>query len=172
MTIQTEHLFIRPMILDDWLSVREIGRDFRAGPYALYDHPLPETDVALQEVVRFFAKSGAVYSVLLRENGTVIGYICLWPEKDMRELGYCFHSKWHGKGLAYESIHALMDHIRGSEQVSAVVCGTALCNAPSMRLIRRLGFRQISTETASFYKDTAGNDIVFASGVFRKDLSD
>ena len=172
MLLHTDRLTVRPMILDDWLAVREIGRDFRTGPYALYDHPLPETDIALQEVVRHFARSGAVYSVLLRESGTVIGYICLWPEKDVRELGYCFHSDWHGKGLAYESVNALMDYVRVNEHVSAFVCGTALGNTPSMRLIRRLGFRQISTETASFYKDAAGNDIVFASGSFRKDLSD
>ena len=37
-------------------------------------------------------------------------------------------------------------------------------NTPSVRLLTSLGFRQIGTETVSFYKDSAGNDITFEGG--------
>ena len=70
MLLETERLLIRPMLLDDWIAVREIARDFRTGPYVFYDHPMPDIDIALQEVVRFFAKSGSVYSVLLKDPST------------------------------------------------------------------------------------------------------
>ena len=50
---------------------------------------------------------------------------------------------------------------RGAVTITA---GTALNNTPSVRLLTSLGFRQIGTETVSFYKDSAGNDITFEGG--------
>lgn len=168
--LHTERLLIRPMLLDDWIDVRAIAFDFRAGPYAQYDRPLPDTDIALQEVVRFFAKSGSVHSVLLKEGGPVIGYVCLWSEGETLELGYCFHSDHHGKGYAFEAITALIEHVCAEKEVSSILCGTALDNAPSMRLISRLGFELIETGFTSFYQDEDGNDIFFPSGRFQKNL--
>lgn len=84
------------------------------------------------------------------------------------ELGYCFHSGYHGKGYAFEAISALMEHMRLAHGNRIFLCGTALDNHPSMRLLNRLGFVQTGTETVSFYKDKNGADITFPSGSFRR----
>lgn len=44
--------------------------------------------------------------------------------------------------------------------------GTAIDNAPSVALLKSLGFELIGTEKVSFYKDSQGNDIVFEGGIF------
>ena len=44
--------------------------------------------------------------------------------------------------------------------------GTAIDNAPSVALLKSLGFELIGTENVSFYKDSLGNDIVFEGGIF------
>lgn len=48
--------------------------------------------------------------------------------------------------------------------------GTAIDNTPSVRLLSSLGFRLTREEKVSFYKDHAGNDIVFDGGVYERTL--
>lgn len=89
--------------------------------------------------------------------------------EDSYEIGYCFHSKYHGKGYAKESISAVLPFLK-SIGVSRVTAGTAINNIPSIRLLNSLGFKQIGTEKVSFYKDSNGNDIFFDGGVFELKL--
>ena len=81
------------------------------------------------------------------------------------EIGYCFHSDYHGKGYAGESIRALLDLMKG-RGAPLITAGTALENTPSVRLLESLGFRLTGTEQVTFYKDEEGNDIFFESGIF------
>ena len=103
------------------------------------------------------------YAVCLQE--TIIGYLALHQTEDGYELGYCFHSDYHGKGYAKESISAVLANLKKNGE-ARITAGTALQNTPSVSLLLSLGFRQIETEKVSFYKDTEGNDIVFDGGIF------
>ena len=96
---------------------------------------------------------------------TVIGYIAFNIRENGHEIGYCFHSAYHGKGYAKESMIALFDYLRtlGITNFSA---GTAINNTPSVKLLTSLGFKLVEQEKVSFYKDTDGNDIVFDGGIF------
>ena len=51
-----------------------------------------------------------------------------------------------------------------------LTAGTAINNTPSVRLLTALGFRLTKVEKVSFYKDDAGNDIVFDGGVYERTL--
>ena len=83
------------------------------------------------------------------------------------EIGYCFHSAYHGFGYAGESCAALMAYFRtrGAKRFTA---GTELQNTPSVRLLYALGFAKVGEERLSFYKDERGNDIEFDGGIFEK----
>ena len=97
------------------------------------------------------------------------GYIAFNLRADGYEIGYCFHSDYHGKGYARESLSALMAYMKdlGAAKLTA---GTAINNTPSVRLLTALGFRLTKVEKVSFYKDDAGNDIVFDGGVYERTL--
>lgn len=43
---------------------------------------------------------------------TVIGYSAFNIRENGHEIGYCFHSAYHGKGYTKESHLALIDYIR------------------------------------------------------------
>lgn len=85
--------------------------------------------------------------------------------KNGYEIGYCFHSDFHGKGYARESHLKLFEYLRGCG-ITRFTAGTAINNVPSVSLLKSLGFQQIGTEKVSFYKDSVGNDIVFDGGIF------
>lgn len=164
---ETARLLLRPVEPSDWRSVQWIANDFRSGPYMLYDSAMPDTDEGVREKTVFFAKSGAVYAAVRKEDMKMIGYVCMWRNPDFCEMGYCFHSSCHRMGYGYEACSALMSAMK-AQGVKAFVAGTAIDNVPSMRLLEKLGFEMISRDRTSFHKDAQGNDIYFQSGVFLK----
>lgn len=169
MQLHTDRLFIRPIREADWPDLKRIVRDFDASPYAPYDCAFPESDSDLRAAAEAFAGSGSFYVAVLPETGEIIGYVSLWPNDGALSLGYCFHSAHHGHGYGYEACSALLDAYV-QKGFRKFVCGTALLNKPSMRLIQKLGFIAESCEELSFRKDESGNDIRFTGVWFTKTI--
>ena len=69
---------------------------------------------------------------------------------DSYDLGYCFHSAYHSKGYAYEGTKALVEYFASEYGATRFTAGTAINNIPSCRLLEKLGFTCVSTETVSF----------------------
>ncbi len=110
------------------------------------------------------------FSQCASEKGSS-GYIAMNQRSaGVYECGYSFHPAFHGCGYARESLRAVIGFMK-SAGATKLTAGTALHNAPSVRLLKALGFTQTAVEQVSFYKDEAGNDIVFDGGVFEKELS-
>ena len=170
-TIQTKRLTIRSIAAEDWRSIQKIWLDFQSSAFAQYDIP-HSTD---EEIVRAkIAKWAAVsstdhlfFAVCL--NDTVIGYSAFHKRENAYELGYCFHSAYHGKGYAKESHLALFDFLR-TLGITRLTAGTALNNTPSVALLHSLGFSLIGMEKVSFYKNSDGQDIIFDGGIFERTL--
>ncbi len=140
--------------------------------YAQYDRPNDLHDEAVSGRIGKWAsfadsREHMFFAVCL--DNTLIGYVVLHRHGDVCELGYCFHSDFHGKGYAKESIAAILEAVK-VEGVSLVTAGTALNNVPSVRLLTALGFAQTGTEQVSFDKSEDGTDIVFDGGRFELKL--
>lgn len=170
MFLKTERLTIRHIVAEDWKSIRDIWVDFNASQHSQYDTPHNTTDTDVQtRIAKWAAANSAAehmfFAVCL--NDTVIGYVAFNIRENGYEIGYCFHSAYHGKGYAKESLLALLDYMKtlGITNFSA---GTALNNTPSVKLLVSLGFELVATEKVSFYKDAQGNDIVFDGGIFER----
>ena len=168
MLLRTDRLTIRHIEADDWRSIQEIWVDFNTSSFSQYDMPHSTDD---EDVRRRIAKWAAAsngtehifFAICL--DDTVIGYSAFNIREDSHEIGYCFHSAYHGKGYAKESLIALIDYLR-TIGITRITAGTAINNTPSVSLLKSLGFELIGTEKISFYKDTQGNDIVFEGGIF------
>ena len=96
------------------------------------------------------------------ENG-VIGYFDFHNTGDGYDCGYCFLSSYHGKGFAREGFQTLLE-LLNKKGVKKFTAGTALDNAPSVKLLLSLGFKLTGTERVSFYKDTSNAEISFDGG--------
>ncbi len=174
MNLKTDRLYIRRIAETDWQAVRGIWQDFAQSQYAQYDMPHDTDEESVRERIARWARFSrsmehVFFAVCLNE--AVIGYVAFNIRSDGYEIGYCFHSRWHGKGYARESLMALIEHMRGfgAARFSA---GTALDNLPSVKLLASLGFEQVGEEKVSFYRDTEGNDIVFDGGVFELEFKE
>lgn len=170
--IETERLTIRHVVADDWKSIKDIWVDFNTSALSQYDKPHITDDADVQPRIARWARANSgtkhmFFAVFLGE--TVIGYIAFNIRENGHEIGYCFHSAYHGKGYAKESLLALTQYMR-ELGIKRLTAGTALNNTPSVALLKSLGFELIETEEVSFYKDADGNDIVFDGGVFELNL--
>lgn len=169
MLIKTNRLVIRPIVQNDWQSMQAIWADFNTSSFAQYDMPHETNEENVKARIRRWedaSKSGTehmFFAVCLDQR--VIGYIAFNKREDSHEIGYCFHSAYHGKGYAKESHLALFQHLR-SLGITRFTAGTALNNTPSVRLLKSLGFTLTEREKVSFYKDENGNDITFDGGIF------
>jgi len=171
MLLKTERLIIRHIVADDWKSIQRIWQNFNSSEYIQYDRPhnTQEDDVRAR-MSRWADENQRMehmfFAICL--DDVVIGYIAFNIREDNYEIGYCFHSDYHGKGYAKESHLALFDYLR-TLGITKFTAGTALNNTPSVSLLKSLGFKLIETEKVSFYKDEQGNDIVFDGGIFALD---
>ena len=113
MLLKTDRLTIRHIVEDDWKSIKAIWVDFRADALSQYDKPHNTDDEDVRErIAKWAANSGRehlFFAVCLGD--TVIGYATFHIREDSYELGYCFHSAYHGKGYAKESLTALFDYL-------------------------------------------------------------
>lgn len=172
MLLKTERLTIRYITENDWKSVRNIWEDFNTSKFAQYDKPHNTDceDVRVRiakwaQVNRGMEMEHMFFAVCFQDK--VIGYIAVHKKEDSYEIGYCFHSDFHGKGFAKESHVALFDYLY-EFGIKKFIAGTAINNIPSVTLLKSLGFQQIAKEQVSFYKDEQGNDIVFEGGIFER----
>lgn len=173
MMIKTTRLSIRRVCAGDWKAIQTIWADAAKSIYAQYDKP---NDLDDQSVfIRIskwasFADSDEHIFVAVCLQDVVIGYVSFNLRENCYEMGYCFHSDYHGKGYAKESISCVIAYLK-SIGVHRLVAGTAMKNIPSVRLLNSVGFRQIGTEKVSFYKDADGKEIYFDGGIFELQLN-
>ena len=172
MILKTERLIIRHITIEDWKSIKEIWVDFKSSKYVQYSTPHSINDEDVRAEIYKWSKENKetenkFFGVC--QNDRVIGYIVLYKQENAYEIGYSFHSDFHGKGYAKESVLAILDYAR-ELGIKRITAGAAINNIPSVALLKVLGFKQVGKERVSFYKDEFGNDMVFEGGIFELEI--
>ena len=161
MELKTFRLFIRDLRETDWTEMKSLFVDFNNSKYAVYDRALPTEDMEVKSLTKQFVENDLFFAIYLLDDDQMIGYVCFHKDKEKYDLGYCFHSKFHSNGYAYESAKALIDYFVREYNATAFTAGTAIDNTPSCKLLKKLGFECVSTEYLSF-----NNDFSFEGGNF------
>jgi ribosomal-protein-alanine N-acetyltransferase len=148
--ITTDRLLLRNFTPEDGPALLKMIVQYRASPYAQYDHPWPTDPEQIKGVATWFADGDAYLAVCLKETGTFIGFVCLNPEEAGEEtvfnIGYIFDSDYHGQGYATEAGRAALARAFDALGAARVVTGTAKQNLPSVRLLQRLGLKETAED--------------------------
>ena len=166
--IKTSRLMIRRVCADDWKAIQNIWKDAARSGFAQFDKPNELDDLSVSRRIKRWASfAGSIehlfFAVCLKDS--IIGYVALNRRQEGYEISYCFHSDYHRKGYAKESLSAILETMK-TQGTARIEAGTALKNTPSVNLLLSLGFKQIGTEGRSFYQDAEGEDIVFEGGIY------
>ena len=153
MELKTFRLYICDLREDDWTKMKSLFMDFNNSKYAVYDRPLPTDDMEVKALTKQFVESNLFFAIYLLGSNQMIGYVCFHKDEEKYDLGYCFHSAFHSNGYAYESVKALIDYFVREHNATTFTAGTAIANMPSCKLLKKLGFKCVSTEYLSFNED-------------------
>ncbi|NTW01856.1 MAG: GNAT family N-acetyltransferase [Oscillochloris sp.] len=102
--------------------------------------------------------NGFQFAVALRANDNLIGDVYLrLLDYDLRqgEIGYTLARNWQGQGYAHEAVSAVISYAfstLGLHRITAIVDQE---NAPSIKLLERLGMRREGASQQSFFNKGA-----------------
>lgn len=161
--MQTENLIVRRFNHDDITDFTELIRDKMSSVYSKYDYQYPVDDISLREILNYFTKSDEFFAVVLKTSAKVIGFLTLnnCGEPRVRNLGYCIHSQYQGKGYGTEAVIELIRYVKEELKLKKLITCTAQENIPSVRLLTSVGFMKTGESSASFVKDEKGNPVEF-----------
>ena len=85
-----------------------------------------------------------IWLVCHRDTGQAIGLVEFGAHKDGEdiELSYQFHPRAWGRGLAQEATARAVSHALTDTPIPRLIAETQAANAPSRRLLQRLGFSE------------------------------
>jgi [ribosomal protein S5]-alanine N-acetyltransferase len=142
-TMETARLWLRRFAAGDldalraYVTLPEVTR---------YDYAYPTSEAALRDVVAHFAETPGYWAVCLRATGALIGHVtCIRQEPEALrtwELGYIFNPAYYGQGYATEACRRVVTYVFVDLGAHRVQAGCSPENAPSWRLLERLGMRR------------------------------
>lgn len=112
-------------------------RSFLGGPLS--------AQLAMQRAAEFIQSEQAWAVRPTMGNPSLLGVVALDPHHDLEdiEVSYLFLPEYWGRGYATEAVQQVLAHAFGTMELRRVVAETQAANASSVRLLERLGFRQL-----------------------------
>jgi RimJ/RimL family protein N-acetyltransferase len=165
--IETERLILRHMTDDDAEDLLEIFSDPIAMRYFAVVFDRARMDRWVQSNLDHQAKYGfSLYSVVLKENGKVIGDCGLETDTIDRKLitgiGFDFNRAYWGDGYATEAAEAVLNHGFREFDLESIYGWIDPLNKPSQRVAERIGM------SVDRYIDRGGRKYALYS-IMRKD---
>lgn len=153
MQLETERLTLRYLQagdVDDILpyhsdeeSIRYIPWDKRDREFVVDWLARAETFIGLTEDV-----PGLLLAMVEKSSGRVIGQLnSSMVDRPNRtaNIGYIVHPDFRGQGFVHEALVSLLGHLFETYDLHRIVADIDVRNAPSIRVIERLGFRREAT---------------------------
>ena len=168
-TVTTERLIIRRPAetdLHDFLSYQTHPENRR------YQSVEPKTEA---EAADFLQKQATLeigdegvwkaFAVELRSTGRLIGEVGVYLQPQPKsgaarqgDIGWALHPDFHGHGYATEAAHVLLAYVFEEQHLHRITSGCDARNAPSFRLMERLGMRREAHLRQSTFADGAWQD--------------
>ena len=158
MELKTARLVLRPLCAGDLVTCNEYAMDAETCRYMIYlpNHSSAETLAFLQGCEAQWQRQPVeAYEMAITLEGRHIGAVSIASEEDGMEIGWILNRAYQGKGYAYEAARALMDFAINELNVSRIVAHCDTRNAPSYRLMEKLGMRRVG-EGVREYPDERG----------------
>ena len=157
--LKTERLLLRPMRLTDLEDVHEYASDRDNARYMFFlpNDTVKDTEEFLSGAVKEWEKvSPSFFEFAVELNGKVIGAMSAYLDesKECAELGWILNKKYQRFGYAVEAATALKDFLIGDIRVKKITAHCDARNAPSYRLMEKIGLTRESENGERVYPKT------------------
>lgn len=166
--MQTANLIIRRFNDKDFNDFAGLILDKMSSKYSIYDEQFPTDDDSLKTILHYFSTSDEFYAIELKTTAKVIGFVTLnnCEKHDVKNLGYCIHTQYQGKGYGTEAVKRIIQFAREELNLNKLITGTAKNNIPSIQLLSKMGFCKVDESIMSFARDENDKQIEFISCSF------
>ena len=168
MVIETERLLLRPFLESDAADVFEYLAEPMVNCFACMK--LDSLEEARAEMKKRAEETEYYFAVMLKDTGKVIGEINAFPENaephDQNEDSpldtfspcWMLNQAYHGKGYAYEAVHAFFDYLFREKDARRIYTYTEDYNISCQYLCEKLGMRRegLFMEFVSFINNPDG----------------
>jgi Acetyltransferases, including N-acetylases of ribosomal proteins len=150
--VQTPRLNLRPPAAADAADILRIRADAEYTRLTGISYQtLAQAETYLQRIAQqILANEVRFWMLTAREDGRVLGSICLWNlkwEKTQGEIGYDLLPESRGKGYMAEAVEGVLGYAFGALGLKTVVAqGLHPDNKKSMAVLARAGFRPAQKE--------------------------
>jgi [ribosomal protein S5]-alanine N-acetyltransferase len=140
--IETQRLVIREFAAEDWPAVYAYTADPAVMAY------IPEGVMTAEQTQAFIAihrgSEASAWPVILKEEGRLIGHMVYHPWFAPRtyEIGWVFHSGYHGRGYATEAALALLQYGFRELGLHRIIATCQPENPASYRVMEKIGLRR------------------------------
>jgi RimJ/RimL family protein N-acetyltransferase len=145
--LESPRLVLRRFAAGDAAALAEYRSDPEVARYQSWESFSAEEAASLIQSACEMPTPGAWFQIAfeLRDSGTLVGDCGLKiHDSDPRQatLGITMARKYQRRGLAQEGLSRLVDHLFQKTELHRIVGDTDPDNAPSWRLLERLGMRR------------------------------
>ena len=148
--IHTERLLLRAITKADAPAIFEYARNPNVSHYTLWEPhlSLADSEKMISEYVLPSYSRGEPEPFgieRLSAPGKMVGTVgCFWVSKanECMELAYAISEDYWGQGLVAEAASAVLDYVFSELPVNRIQCRCKIENAPSLKVIKKLGFKE------------------------------
>lgn len=150
--ITTERLHLRKTTLEDTKVTHFLRSDKEVNKYI--DRPIPTTLKDAEDFIQRITLESEIgksinWSICLKENGQMVGSICLWnfsSDSKIGEVGYALDTKYHNQGIMSEALKAIIDFGFNELALEEIEAYTHRNNESSKRLLTKNQFKLVESK--------------------------
>lgn len=157
-TLMTDRLVLRALSLNDLKDFYAYCKKPQIGPKAGWT-PHQSLEQSYQ-ILSMMIKENEVWGITVKPEDKLCGTIGLHVRNfdnamlNQKELGYVIDDQYWGKGYMVEASRAVLDFAFNELELTKVLCGHAITNLQSKRVIEKLGFIYTHDEIRDHYDHT------------------
>lgn len=164
--IPSKRTYLRPLVEDDAAPLFAYRADPQIYRYQLWQ---PKQIADAEDFIQKWKFHGELINnrwnqmaICLKSTDELIGDCGINLADDKAEIGFTLSPSYQGRGLAFESVSALINHLFFSCSLVRISAITDAQNVPSINLLCRLGFLNDSSlsddNTLYFYLRKSGSE--------------
>lgn len=142
--IDTERLYLRSFIEDDFNSLKEMMTDEEVMRFTRLK--CPQSDDVMKRCLSKWTKDQEVWACVEKEGDQVIGWAMLKKTTtDDPELGFMLSKKVWFKGFATEISKSLISYAINVLKVNKVIAFVSIENKSSKKVLKKIGMKKAYT---------------------------
>lgn len=164
--LKGENIILRTLILSDIYNLSRLANDFDIATKSNLPYPYSSNDarylIALSKYKNYEGK-GLILGIVKKEENRLIGVVELnfLENKQYGTIGYWVGKEFQKRGYGTSALEILTNYCFRELKMISIYAIVKKYNEPSINLLKKFNFREISNEDTDKIKTNNQNETIF-----------